>query len=427
MRRACIVLSLLVAGCASSHALNAAKQGDYASLRTELAARHKAGSLTNGEAADIARAVVARDLANAKEKEALERLRDTRMCAQDLDDALAERMKTRDQAGAEAAMARLEAGKLSASRARDLLNDPDDAWRAVGVRALTEEEDRRARQKAMLDPSPRVRGAAMRAAAVAKDPADLDTLLESARVDPEPLVRTHALRAASLIDGSKAHEIAMRLRDLWTTADDPLREDIAVAWSMPAIYVAGGREALRVLVAAEHGPGALAGAGAILRNREKDAELARTATALLVRTMASGSVRDRVHAIAVAPTGNAEMLEALRKASKDDDSAVRVSAFARLLGSAPDRDEAIRSLEQFAGQKDNFFAPQARLALAGAKDLRIQAWIEWDLASPDPHRRVIAATALANLGRAARGAPLLADSDPGVRARAACAILVAAR
>jgi hypothetical protein len=53
--------------------------------------------------------------------------------------------------------------------------------------------------------------------------------------------------------------------------------------------------------------------------------------------------------------------------------------------------------------------------------------VERDLASPEPSARLGAAQALAALGRPARAAPLLADADPGVRARAACTILVGAR
>jgi hypothetical protein len=420
--------ALGLGACASSHALRAAKEGDYSSLKAELQRRHQTGSISNSEAADIAKAVAEREIRTARDKkEALARLRDAQSCAGELDDALADRMRVRDEVGAEAALVRLDAGKLSTSDARAYLNDPDDRWRALGVRTLTEPEDRAARQKAMLDPSPHVRRAAMRAAAAARDAADLDVLLESARVDPEPWARTDALRAVMQLGPKKGAEIALRLRDLWTTADEPLREEIAVAWSMPPIWAGGGREALRVLVASEHGPGVLAGAGAILRNRERDDEVTRAAAALVVRSMASGTRRDKLHAIAIAQTSIPDLLDALRKAARDDDSAVRVPAMARLLESPPDRAEAIRMLEQFAGQKEYAYAPQARLVLARAQDARIQAWIEWDLDSTDPHRRLVAASALAALGRAARGALLLADADPAVRTRAACTLLLADR
>ena len=72
-------------------------------------------------------------------------------------------------------------------------------------------------------------------------------------------------------------------------------------------------------------------------------------------------------------------------------------------------------------------AARARLALAQAGDLRIQAWIEQDLVAADPQRRLGAASALAALGRPARAVMLLADPDVSVRTRAACTMLVASR
>jgi hypothetical protein len=67
------------------------------------------------------------------------------------------------------------------------------------------------------------------------------------------------------------------------------------------------------------------------------------------------------------------------------------------------------------------------LALATVGDRRVQSWIEQDLGARAPEDRLAAATALSALGLAARGAPLLADEDPSVRARAACTLVMAAR
>jgi hypothetical protein len=67
------------------------------------------------------------------------------------------------------------------------------------------------------------------------------------------------------------------------------------------------------------------------------------------------------------------------------------------------------------------------MVLAAAGDTRIQAWIEQDLSSQDPHTRLLAANALVSLGRPARSAPLLADKDVSVRMRAACMVLSAVR
>ncbi len=441
-----IVLSIALIACGNA-ALRAAEHGDEARLRAEIADRHARGKLTNGEAAELSRAVAEREIATAKdEASALARLRDTRACAADLDDALAERMKKRDAAGAEAALSRLEDGKLSEGDARDWLGDADDRWRAVATRTLHRDDDRAARQKAMVDPSPRVRRSAIRAAAKAEDPADLDLLMETARVDPDLLLRNEALRASSAIvrglgDAGKARaaELATRLRDLWTTGDDAIREDVAVAWALSPVWENGGREALRVTIASGKGPGAIQAAGVIVRARRDDAEMAASASAILARTIEGGSYRERLQALAIARLDPQE-LEAIRKAAKDDDREIRIAALARLLESKPDHDAAVKELETFAGfgvkgsstaniddGRARELASQARYALASDGYLRIQAWIEEDLASADPSRRAQAASALAAMGRAARAAPLLTDPDVSVRTRAACTMIVAAR
>lgn len=434
--------SLGLVSCANP-AYRAAERGDSARLRSEVAGKHERGKLSNGEAACLARAVATRELATAKdEAAAVSRVRESRPCAAELDDALEERMKKHDGAGAEAALARLEDGRLSEGSARDFLADTDDRWRAVGTRTLHRDDDRKRRQAAVLDPSPRVRRSALRAAGEAKDVADLDLLFETARVDPELLLRNEALRAMSQIlraEGgkSRAPEHVNRLRDLWTAGDDALKEDVAVAWALSPVFESGGREALRVEIASGKGPGAIAAAGVVLRTASKDAELSASASALLTRVIAEGSRRDRLHAIGLArPTGSE--LEALRKASKEEERDVRVPALARLLESKPDHDAAVKELVSIAGQgvrggpsaedpRVCEAAGRARLVLAQAGDLRIQAWIEQDLASSDPQVRLGAASALAALGRPARAVMLLADPDAGVRTRAACTMLVASR
>jgi hypothetical protein len=443
-----VLVATALAACGGA-AIDAAQSGDLARLKGLIAERHGRGALGDGEAARLARAVAERELATAKrEEDALARLRETRACAGDLGDALADRMKTKDGAGAEAALALLEDKRLSQSDARELTADPDDRWRAVGARALVRDDDRKARQAGIVDPSPRVRRSAVRASAEARDLADVDLLLETARVDPEPLLRNEAVRAASAIlranangdaAGPRARTLAMQLRDLWTAGDDALREEIAVAWALRPVFASGGRDALRTTIAAGRGPGAIAGAGVVLQIRPADEELVSASRALLARTIDEGPHRDRLHAIFASPL-EGTMLEALRKAVKPEevDLDVRVAALGRLLASRPDHDKALAALEAIAGQgvkggpplQDPRLRPhveRARLALAAAGDARVQAWIEEDLGASEPARKLGAASALAALGRAARAAPLLADPDPSVRTRAACTILVATR
>ncbi|MEO6418700.1 MAG: HEAT repeat domain-containing protein [Polyangiaceae bacterium] len=422
---ALLVSSLFGVGCASSPAMvRAAEGGDNKTLRTEIDARHKLGTLTNDEAATLAHAVADREIKTSKGDDAAKRVREVRGCAGELDDTLADRMKTHDEAGAEAAMARFDLGKLDGSDVRPYATDKNDVWRAVGVRGLTREIDHPARLRAMTDPSPRVRRAAMRASSSAHDASEVDALAEAVRIDPEPMVRSDAVRALGAIGGEK---VAAILRDSWVNADDGIREDIAAAWVVPDTYAHGGRESLRVLIASKTGPGVIAGASAVARSAPKDRELHDSAVGLLVRSVASAPRRDRLHAIAVAPVVDADVLGAMRKAAHEDDIETKVSAFARLLESPADRAEAVQNLESISGQNYGALSGRARFALAIAGDLRIQAWIEADLLSADAQTRLSAVGSLAALGRSARGAMLLADPDPSVRASAACTLLSAPR
>jgi len=412
-------------GCASPE-LHAARAGDRARLREAIGERHRQGRISNADAGEMAREVASREIATAPRDAALARVRQVRACAVELDDALAARAKIHDAAGAEAAQARIDGGRLDDDDAREFVGDRDDAWRSVGARGLVRREDHAARLRAFVDPAPQVRRGALRAAAVARDPSEIEALAEVARLDPELLLRNEAVRALGEIGGAAT---AAKLRDLWVTADEPLREDIATAWAKPGVYANGGREPLRLLLASGHGPGVIEGAAAALRLvPDADREVRDDAAALLLRTLADASRRDRLHALAVIPLTRGDAVDAVRKAASDDDVEVRVGALGRLLGVARERAAAQRDLEAIAGQEAyGTVASRARFELASAGDLRIQAWIERDLASPDAETRLSAADALAALGRAARGAPLLADDDARVRTHAACTLLVAAR
>jgi len=423
-------LAVLVAGvaaCSASPAMRAAENGDRASLRAMIAARESRGSLSNREAASLARAVAERELKTTSPGDGVARVRDALPCARELDGALSARMATHDAAGAAAALARLDARGWDLDDARRYAGDTEPAWRAVGARALVRGADRRARLVALVDGSPLVRREAVRAMRDAADAADVRPLSETARLDPEPIVRTEAVRAMASLAIAPAGEVADALRDLWTAGDDGLREDIALAWSTPWLWKAGGREALRILVATGRGPGAVEGAAAALRQPDAGPELASLAVGRLVRSIQAGARVTRLQAIAEAPLDRAELLDAVRAAAKDSDVQVRIGALHRLAGRAgPDARAAVEGLEALA-QPGSAVGPQVRFALASAGDRRIQAWLEQDLTSPAPPDRLGAATALADLGVAARAAPQLDDDDPSVRVRAACTLLMANR
>jgi HEAT repeat protein len=335
-------------------------------------------------------------------------------------------MSAHDAAGALAALARLDAGVVDADDVRGLLADPDPAWRAVGTRSLVRQADRPLRQRALLDANPAVRRQAARACRDAADPRDLDALVEAARVDPEPLVRTEAVRTIATLPVAPGSDVATKLRDLWTGADDGLREDIARAWASSAIWGAGGRDALRPVLAAGRGPGVVEGAAAVLRRKDADVEMAALATGVMSRAIEGGSRRARLQAIAEAPLDaeHGAFRAVLQKAVTDDDLDVRVSALSRL---AEAKDGGAAELLEALAQPGSSVAARARFALAEAGDRRIQLWLEQDLSAEAPESRLAAGTALAALGVAARAAPLLADADVSVRLRTACTIVGAAR
>jgi len=403
--------------------MRAAERGDRLGLRSAVKQRERTTSLSNREAASLALLVANREVRGATGLDALERVHNAWACAHELDDALAERMRTHDDAGAEAALARVDGRGLAVGPLRRYLGDPQPRWRAVGTRALVRAEDHQARLLALIDPDPQVRRQAARAARDAADAADFEALAEAARLDPEPVVRAEAVRAIAILPLPR-EDAANALRDLWTAGDLDLREDIALAWAGPQVWGAGGREALRVVVASDHGPGAVEAAASVLRRRDAEGDVGVAALAQLVRAIEQGAAATRQQAIAQAPLNRREVRMAVNAAAEDDDDEVRVAALSRL--AEEKLAGTVEKLETFA-HPGSPSARRARFALASAGDHRVQAWIEKDLASERPFERLSAATALASLDASARAAALLADDDPLVRVRAACTLLIAAR
>ncbi len=359
------VAASTVAACGGWALMRAAASGDRPALEREIAARETAGDLTNSQAADAAKAVAEREIRDAKGKDAVDRVRDVRACARELDGVLADRAKTHDEAGAEAALARIDSGELSLGSARDSWGDTQDGWRAVGARGLVRSEDGDARRHAFGDPAPGVRRSALRAAQTARAPEDLDALTEAARLDPEPMIRTEAVRAIAKLPA--AADVANRLRDLWSGSDDAVREDIAIAWASPDIFANGGRGALVVLLASGHGPGVLEGAAAIVRGSyDNDKELSTTAAANLLRAADAGSTTERLHAIAALRIDRPEMLAALEKASSDADPEVAVGALARLVDAPKDRADADHQARSVRRAREG--GSRRRAALAAGED-----------------------------------------------------------
>jgi hypothetical protein len=420
-----VLLAPWLSACDSA-ASRAAATGDRGALQAEIARRQQRGDLSARDAACLARAVADRDLRSAPAEQALAAVRDLEPCARELDDTFAQRMRLRDGAGAAAALARFEAGGIDAGDLVDLATEgsPEGPWRAVAARAQVHREDHAVRVRLLVDPDPSVRRQAARAARDAADAADFDALVEAARVDPEPIVRTEAVRAIAAQPSDWSDRVANILRDLWTSGDDGLREDIALAWSSPALWNLGGRPLLRDVVASEHGPGAIEAAAALLRHRDAGPEVSGLAVGHIVRAVLSGSRALRQQAIAQAPIDRGEILDAVRKASTDEDDEIKVAALSRL---AERRDAAASTALEGLAQPGSPVAARARWGLAIAGDRRIQVWLEQDLGAAAPEDRLAAAAALATLGVPGRAAPLLADASASVRDRAACTIVMAAR
>src|SRR5271166_7136077 len=135
-----LALVTTVVACASSPAMRAAEHGDWGALREVLEKREKAGDVSNREAASLAATVAARELRSASGPDAVLRVREARPCARELDDVLADRTRVHDAAGAQAALARIESGRMGLGDARDALTDPSPEWRAVGTRGLVRSE-----------------------------------------------------------------------------------------------------------------------------------------------------------------------------------------------------------------------------------------------------------------------------------------------
>jgi hypothetical protein len=419
-----LVLLGSVAACASSPAMRAAQRGDAIALGSAIAARETAGNLSTREAAALAKVVAGRELQAGPPPEAVDRVQDVRACAHELDDALARRMRTHDAAGAAAALVRVDQRALEAGDVRRFVTDPDAHWRALGARGLVRPDDRAARLEGFVDADPAVRRQAVRASRDASDPRDLDALFEVARVDPEPIVRTEAVRAIAHIPAADGNAVSNALRDLWTVGDDAIREDIVRAWSGPSLWATGGRDALRLIVGSDHGPGAIQAAAAVLETLGADAEAKEAAAGLIAESIQAGPRSTRLQAIAQAPLDRHAWIAILRVAAQDDDLPVRIAALGRL---AEGGDVEARSeLEAMAAGRSTA-TKGSRLVLAMAGDRRVQGWIEQGLSARKGDDRLDAAVALAALGVPARAAPLLADASARVRVRAACTILVAAR
>ncbi|EYF05813.1 hypothetical protein [Chondromyces apiculatus] len=433
--RLCLVGSLLLAsgaGCAASASVHAARDNQLAQLQKHLADDVRRGDFDEGDARDVAEALLEGALARATPPAGVDLIRQVRPCARSLRDALLDRAERDDLLAPHAAMilidndlASLDDLREHATR-KDARRPPEvaDAFRAVHARTLMHEGDGAQRRAFFLDGDEQVRIAAVRAAILTADPRDNLPLLDVARLDPNPAARVLAIRAVS----RTGKEPAVRaLRDLWERADASTREAIASAWASPVMFRAGGRDRLLWAMSTQPGTPALEAAAALADPTARNDKDAAAALAHLVRAIGAGLPSERIHAMRLAPLASSDVRAALARARTDKDEVIAVAAQIRSLDLQPpdaSRAQVLAQLTKVAATSTPL-ATQARAGLARAKVRAITPLLTRDVPSRDALLRERAGLALVTLGDWPHAAPLLADPDPRVRTVIACAVLSA--
>lgn len=415
---ACCTLSCgALWGCRPpSGAVESALQDDLKTLRASIATERAKEGIDEDRAREIAQAVLERELASAREEQAVTRIRALRSCARPLYDALEERAEIEDEIGAEAALILLENDRLRGSALERHATAADGAWRAVAARDTMSSRARGQRQAFFADPDERVRRAALHAAIAAPDERDLDALLEVSRVDPDPLARTLAIRA---LGRQGTERVVLALKDRWHRADELLRLAIVDAWSQPASLSAGGKAQLLRLVESESGLPALQAARTLLQS---DAEVRELAARKLLAAAREGSTGERRMALRLLPPRHPETLAVLQGAAGDADPDVRVLANARLLEFPAERRGARKQLHEMARGQGSA-ALQARAALAADGDASIVPLLQKQLQDERASHRKLAAMGLLRLQRYDDAAPILADESPSTRTELACQLV----
>jgi HEAT repeat protein len=407
------------AGCSPAAPARTALEGDLPSLKAAVATAQSSGQLERSKVNELARAVLRRELMSAQGADVTARIDELSDCVDAAASSLSERAKGDDESAAEARLLLVDRKKQSADSSPEAAADPRPELRAVSARAATEPDRRVLRVQLMLDGDQRVRRAALSAAREARDPADVEALLEAARLDPDPEVRARAVRALGEIGGARA---VLGLSDRWQRADDELRLEIVEAWSKPDSFAAGGEGEL--VRAAELSQG-LPALGAALLLAERRAGPPGLADGLLVRAIAEGSVEERRFVLRLVPWTVPGVPAAVHAASSGGPDAVRVVALARRLDAEGAKPETLTPLRELARARSLTIALQARAALAVAGDASVKPLLESDLKAASAGQRRLGAYGLIRLGDFASAASALADDSPSVRTQVACRVLTA--
>jgi hypothetical protein len=383
-------------------------QSDLSALKAAIAQADRQDRLGSSGAKELAGAVLERELSSLAATEGA--FPDVAPCARRIRSALEGVASGSSEYSAPAALALIDAG-LSAPRTPvdDNAAQAVRARQALGVRAG-------ARRRAfLLHGDASVRRAALSAALASSDRADIDALAEAARLDPDPEARALAIRTLGRLGGEAA---VLALVDVSVSAAPAERREIALAWSVPASFDAGGRARLEDL-AQGSGEAALVGA-IVLLQRSPDSALA---SAALVRAIEGAPLETRLLAIEAAPWSDSAARAAIGAARKHQDPATRVLALWRFSARGELDAEGIHELEQLATDSVTPVGAVARAALARAGRAKVQPALRADLAARQADRRTLAALSLLELGDWAGAAHALGDDSPQVRRAVACQML----
>lgn len=408
--------TLLMGGCAQPSVVKTALNGDLKQLQQEIRESQQRGDLDRDTVQDLARAVARREVHSAKGEMAVVRVQQVRACTPHVADVLRDRAQRNDDAGGVARVALLEAGIDRDERlVAEYREASSGAWRAVAARSAIGGSHGAVRRSLFLDGDERVRQAALRAALEEPDPRDLDQLLEAARLDPDPLCRSIAARAVGNVGGERA---VLGLRDLWAAADEETRLVLIEAWAMPAAFKAGGERELLKVSETSTGLPSVAAAGALLRGKGAQADLA---LGVLLRVAEEGAYEERRLVFQLAPPSDPDILKALEKAAEGSHPQLRAIALARLLRTKQ-KAKALKQLEKLA-KADDGGGRAARAALAAARDPKVLPLLLKDQKADTPGARQAAAIGLTYFGKWDQAASGLGDNNPWVRISVACGIL----
>jgi HEAT repeat protein len=421
--RVWLVLLLAVgsASCQRPAVVKTALHGDLPTLKREIASERERGELNPGRVKALARAVAGREIRGAAGDVGVRRLDQVEPCAAELTRVLRVRSRQEDEVAAAARGVLFEQGQLDRGRlVRHYAEAADPAWRALAARAATTRDDGALRRALLVDVDARVRRGAAKAAQDARDPADLEPLIEASRLDPDPLVRVRALRGVGQLGGERA---VGALVDRYASVEERERLAVLAALAHPASLRAGGERWLVRVLEKDVGLAGLT-AARLLQQAPVPQPVSSAAQARLLRAVADGSTEERRFATDSLPARDAAARAAFERVRKDPDPRVRVRVLARLL-EVQDA-TARQELGELAKTQEDF-GLEARAALAAVGDSAIVPLLAQQLEKGSSREREQAALGFVELGAWDRAAVALADDDPAVRTRVACRLLAAER